>query len=117
MVRSGGLFSADGEQVAVSDGKDIRLWNLNSAGERPKMEDNEMIWSMIFTPDGTRLITGTTGKVNVWDVRKERKIYSQGTAGSYYVQTLAVSPDNKHVAAIPGSAGQDLQVFRIPTAN
>ncbi len=34
--------------------------------------------------------------------------------GVFYVQTLATSPDNKHAAAIPGSAGQDLQVFRLP---
>jgi mono/diheme cytochrome c family protein len=110
-------FSTDGDQVAVSDGKDIRLWNLNSVGEKPKMEESDMIWSMSFTPDGTRLITGTRGQINVWDVGKERKIHSLPTAGSSYVQSLAVSPDNRHVAAIPSSAGQDLQIFRVPTVS
>ena len=109
-------FSSDGEQVAVGDGYNLRLWNLKSQGERPKMEDNEIQWSMAFTPDGTRLVSGGNGKVNIWDVRKSRKIHVLATAGQYYIQSLAVSPDNRHVAAIPGSAGQDLQIFRLGPA-
>lgn len=110
-------FSSDGEQVAVGDGYNVRLWNLKSRGERPKLEDNEIQWSMVFTPDGTRLISGGNGKINIWDVRKSRKIQVLATAGHGYIQSLAVSSDNRHVAAIPSSAGQDLQVFRLGTAD
>ena len=53
-------------------------------------------------------------QVDVGDFEKQRKIDSQATADTGYVQCLAISPDSKHVAAIPSSAGQDLQVFRLP---
>jgi WD40 repeat protein len=107
-------FTADGNFVAAGDSYKIRVWNLNSTGEMPPCEDNEIQWSMCFTPDGNRLLSGGTGKVNVWDFKKQRKIFSQPVAKGGYVQCLAVSPDSKHVAAIPSSAGQDLQVFRLP---
>jgi WD40 repeat protein len=106
-------FSAYGEQVAVGDRHTVRLWDLNSRSERPKLEDNEIQWSMAFTPDGTRLVSGGNGKVNVWDVRQHRKLQVLAVAGHGYVQSLAVSSDNKYVAAIPSNAGQDLQVFRL----
>jgi hypothetical protein len=107
-------ISADGLHVAAGDSGGIRLFNLNSVGEMPPLEESETQWAMSFTPDGSRLVSGGHGKVNVWDVRSKRKIAAIATAGTGYVQCLATSPDNKHVAAIPGSAGQDLQVFRLP---
>lgn len=110
-------FSADGEHVAVGDGYAVRVWNLNSRAEKPKLEDNEIQWSMAFTPDGTRLVSGGSGKINVWDVRKHRKIHAIPIAGDGYVQTLSISPDNKYIAATSSSAGQDLQVFRLGAAD
>jgi len=110
-------FSADGGQVAVGDHYSVRLWDLKSLVEMPKLEDKEIQWSMAFTPDGTRLVSGGSGKVNVWDVRKQRKIQAISVAGNGYIQSLAVSHDNMYVAAIPSSAGQDLQVFRLDAAD
>jgi mono/diheme cytochrome c family protein len=109
-------FSADGNFVAASDVYKIRIWNLNSTGEMPPLEDKETQWTLAFTPDGNRLLAGCRGKFNVWDFRKQRKVYSQATAGSGYIQSLAIAPDSKHVAAIPSSAGQDLQIFKLPGA-
>jgi WD40 repeat protein len=115
-VSQAAAFSADGSHVAVCDGSKIVLANVNNVSEFPPLDDNEMQWSVAFTPDGSRIISGGSGKVNVWEVKSKRKIASLPTAGSYYVQCLATSPDNKHAAAIPGSSSQDLQVFRLPHA-
>jgi hypothetical protein len=107
-------FSADGSHVAVGDSYSIRLFKVENLMEYPRLEDNEIQWSMAFTPDGTRLVSGGTGKVNVWEVSSQSKIASLQTAGTGYIQCLATSPDGKLVAAIPSSAGQDLQVLHLP---
>lgn len=107
-------FSPNGQYVAAGDSYNIRLWNVKTKRELGVLKDNEIQWSGAFTPDSDRLVTGGGGRVNVWNVERGKKIASLTTAGSYYVQCLAVSPDDLHVAAIPGSAGQSLQVFRIP---
>jgi len=104
-------FSPDGTQVAAGDGYDIRVWNLSTGKEQPKLEAGEIQWSMAFTPDGTRLLSGGTDKVNVWDVDKQRRLLAQAVPNSGYVQCLAASPDNLHGA----SAGRnDVYVFRLP---
>lgn len=107
-------FSPDGNLLAAGDSYNIRIWQTQTGRELPKFEDNEIAWSIAFTPDKTRLVTGTSGKVNVWSLRKQHKIHSLPLAGGSYVQCMAVSPDSKQVAAIPSSAGQDLQVFQLP---
>ncbi|MEX2174253.1 MAG: SHD1 domain-containing protein [Pirellulaceae bacterium] len=104
-------ISADGKFVAVGDSYNIRLWNLQTLKELPMLEGNEIQWSMAFTPDGSRLLSGGNAKVNVWDVRKQQKIHSQSVGDNGYVQCLAASPDNKHAAAI---ASRDVVVFRLP---
>jgi hypothetical protein len=108
-------FSADGEFVAVGDSSNIRVWKTGTGQELPPLVSKEIQWSIAFTPDGSRLISGSAGKVNIWDVHKQQRLATQATAGTYYVQTLAVSADGKLFAAIPGSSGQDLQVFRMPS--
>jgi WD40 repeat protein len=107
-------FTADGNFVAASDGRKINVWNLNSAGQMPACEDNDLVWSLVFTPDGDRLLAGGRTRVSVWDFRKQRKVYSQATAGNGYLKSIAVTADSKHMAAIPSSAGQALQIFRLP---
>jgi WD40 repeat protein/mono/diheme cytochrome c family protein len=109
-------ISPDGSLAAVGDSSAIRLFNLESVGEYPPMEDSESQASMAFTPDGTRLVSGARGKLNVWDMKTKRKIASLATGTIFDVQALATSPDNKHAAGIGSAAGQELQVFRLPNA-
>lgn len=107
-------FSPDGRWVTAGDSYAMRIWDLKNGREQAPLQDSEIQWSAAFTPDGTRLVSGGAGRLNVWDVKKQAKLAVLPTSGSYYVQTMAASPDNLHLAAIPGSAGQELQVFRLP---
>jgi mono/diheme cytochrome c family protein len=106
-------ISNDGKFVAVGDGYTVRLWNLDADKELGKMEAGEIQWSMAFTPDGSRLLTGGTSKMNIWDVGGQRRIHAQEVPESGYIQCLAASPDNKHAAA----AGRNsVYVFRLPAS-
>lgn len=104
-------ISPDGEMIAVGDSYNIRLWNLKTGAEGKPLISNDIQWSMAFTPDGTRLVSGANGAVNVWDVKKHSRLYIQALSGTGYVQSIAVSADGKFFAA-PGSSASKLQVFR-----
>ncbi len=107
-------IAPDGSRVVVQDLYALLMWDIPSEHQQPTLQDNEIQWSARFLPNSKYLLSGGRGKVNLWDVATQRKIYEFDVAGSGYVKTIACAPDNRHFAAIPSSAGQDLQVFRLP---
>jgi WD40 repeat protein len=106
-------FSPDGELVAVGDSYAMRVWEIATNKELPKLEDKEIQWSACFTPDGKRLVTGASGVVNVWDVRKTQRL-SALPCPSGYIHSVVASPDNKHAAAGTGPISNNISVFRLP---
>jgi hypothetical protein len=82
--------------------------------ETAKFQDRETQWTVAFSSDGERVFSGGGGKFNVWDAATQKRVDS-GDVGSGigYVQTLAVSVDNRYVATLPSMAGQKLQLFRV----
>lgn len=56
--------------IAVGDSYNIRLWSTQTGRELKPLVGNEIQWSMEFSPDGSRLLSGGNGKVNVWDTKK-----------------------------------------------
>ena len=107
-------IAPDGSIVVAHDTHSLHAWEIQSGNGLTPFNDTETQWSAAFLPNSKYLLSGGRGKVNLWDVTTQRKIYEFDTAGSYYVQSIAAAPDNRHFAAIPGSAGQELQVFRLP---
>jgi WD40 repeat protein len=108
-------IAPDGSRVAVGETYDIRMWDIRSGNEYPKLEGGETQWAARFSPNSKYLITGGRQKVNLWEVETSRKLYEFDTFRSY-AQVLAYSPDGRHIAAIGAGAGQTLQVFRLPAS-
>lgn len=104
----------DGSRVVVQDMYALLPWEIRSGQQQPPLQDTEIQWSARFLPNSQYLLSGGRGKVNLWDVAAQRKIYEFDTAGTGYLKTIACAPDNRHFAAIPASAGQAIQVFRLP---
>lgn len=107
-------IAPDGSRVSVGDTYALRMWDIRSGREFPPLQDNEIQWTAAFMHNSKYVLSGGRGLTNVWEVETSSKIRAFNMRGTYYVQTLACSPDNRHFAAIPGSAGQDLLVFRLP---
>ena len=106
-------LSADGARIACSEGYAIRVWETETGKELKKLDSvREIHWSLQFTPDGKRLISGSRGKAHLWDLEQDQA-RTLALGGVLYVQTLAVSPDGRWLAAIPSAAGQSLQIFSL----
>lgn len=106
-------FSPDSRFVAVGDSYAVRVWNVESQAQLPPLPAGEILWSLAFTPDGSLLLGGGNAKVHIWDVKRKQRTHVQALVGNGYVKTLAVASDGKSFAAYPGSAGQELQLFRL----
>lgn len=111
----GAAISPDGTRVVLADGYTLRMWNVATGAELPKFQDRETLWTVAFSSDGERLFSGGRGKVSIWEAATAKRLHTLDIgSGTGYIQTLALSPDGKYLAAIPSSAGQKLQLFRVP---
>jgi WD40 repeat protein/predicted Ser/Thr protein kinase len=93
-------YSPDGRWIA-SGGWDhkIRLWDAATGEECATLPHPGVVWTLAFTPDGTRLVSGGNfnGALLVWDVATAQ-VQGRVAAGQS-VRSLAVSPDGTRIAA------------------
>lgn len=108
-------ISPQGTLVAAGMAYDVRLWETATGKELPKLPESDIQWSVVFSADGQRLISGGSGKFSVWDANSRKPIYRGNTGSIGYVKSIAVSADGNHVAAFPDSAGETLKLYRLPT--
>ena len=107
-------FSPDASRVIARDTYSLQMLGVANGREYPPMQEREIQWAAVFSPDGKYVISGGSQKVNVWDVATSQKILEFDCEGAGYVQSVAYSPDRRHIAAVGGAAGQTLRVFRLP---
>lgn len=111
-------FSNDGGQLVISTGRELCVWDTAAGSQIQTLarEAAEIQWSVCFHPNGRWLISGGRGKASVWDLETTRSLATIDLGGVLYIQTLAISPDGRLLAAIPSAAGQTLTVVRLPDA-
>jgi WD40 repeat protein len=108
-------FSPDASRVIARDTYALQMLGVANGREYPPLQEREIQWTAVFSPDGKYVISGGSQKVNVWDVSTSQKILEFDCEGAGYVQSVAYSPDRRHIAAVGGAAGQTLRVFRLPS--
>jgi WD40 repeat protein/tRNA A-37 threonylcarbamoyl transferase component Bud32 len=87
--------------------RSIRLWDLKTGAALGSLQDHVgSIHAIIFTPDGSRLISaGLDRLVRIWDPKSGRLLQKlEGHSGAIYA--LAVRPDGRQIA----SAGDDKSI-------
>ena len=76
-------LSKDNQQIAAGFGKQIKVWNIADGKEVQTLNHPAAVTTLSFSPDRTRLITGTTDNLaRVWDLTtgKELQAFSHGAA-------------------------------------
>jgi hypothetical protein len=98
---------------------EVQLWNFKEHRKLNVFKGHrEMVTALGFSPDGTRLATGsgkvemtraddTTGQIKLWDVGRGQELYSvEGHPSA--ITCVAFSPDGKTLATASGSLRQSL---------
>ena len=99
-------FSADGNRLAASTEKDIRIWNLKTGKlEKTLTVEEYSTFQLRFTPDGKTLATATSttfrGKIQLWNVNTGKKLH-QLEGHPERTVSLAFSTDGKFIYSSGG---------------
>lgn len=93
-------FSPDEALIAAGGGDTITLWDADSGREINKFVAHATwIYSVPFSPDGTRIAScGDDKVIRLWDARSGKKI-ATFTGHSQRVMSVAFSPDGSRLAS------------------
>jgi WD40 repeat protein len=97
---------------------DVRLWNLRSGREIRKFLGHvHYAWSVAFSPDGSRLLSGGNQTMHLWNVETGEEIRRMMVRFAF-VRRVTFSPDGRWGVAsddLPQKAGVDHIVFDLAT--
>ena len=89
--------------ASCSDDRSIKLWNLDDGGMISTMRCDSKVWSVAYSPDGTKLAAGLdypSNSVVVFNTQNNEQICSLNVdAGLYGVLSVSFSPKGDMVAA------------------
>lgn len=107
-------FSPDGHRVAAASAADntLRVWDADTGQTigQPMKGHTELVWSIAFSADGRRLVSGSFDKsVRVWDADTGQPIGPPMDGHTDVVSSVAFSPDGHRIAS--GSWDQTLRLW------
>jgi WD40 repeat protein/tRNA A-37 threonylcarbamoyl transferase component Bud32 len=100
-------FSPDGERLATSEGRTVRLWNAGTGQEiltLPSLEG--IVTRLAYSPGGARLAAASQdGSVKVWDAATgETCLAFRGSTSGVY--GLTYSPDGRRLVTAAGGTNK-----------
>jgi len=104
-------ISPDATKIAISNGSEVIVIDTQSGKQGPVLKERDVQWTCAFTADSSFVLTGLNGIVNMWDAKNGKKVDSFAVGSNAYVQTIAISPDGRHVAA---AMGYEIVILRLP---
>ncbi|MCP4452538.1 MAG: protein kinase [Planctomycetes bacterium] len=115
-------FSPDCKRIIAADGNDIKVWEALSGKELMTLSGHERgIWSMSYSPDGTKIVSGGLDKtVRIWNADTGTQIKTLRGHGDWPeepgyspVSSVAFSPDGKLIAS--GSYDKTVKIWNATT--
>ncbi len=109
---SGVAFSPDGQMLAASGGKTVRLWRMNDGGLIRELEGHtDWVYATAFSPDGQTLASGSVDTtVRLWRV-SDGSLIRELKGHTNTVNSVAFSPDGRTLAS--GSVDTTVRLWRV----
>jgi tricorn protease-like protein len=98
-------YSPDGEWIASGDWDGtVRLWDARTGEFCAKLDNGDVVKTLAFSPDGSRLVTARQNRLQIWSVATARRL-REIEAPAPNILALAFRPDGVVLAALDGSGG------------
>lgn len=92
-------FTSDGSSLAATTrDKVVTVWDLKSRAPLP-LTHSDIVATLIFSPDGKRLVTASSDTVRFWDIKSGNELHSIQIQ-AYGVYRMALSPDGSTLATL-----------------
>ena len=89
------------------------IW-IEKFGHRPIEGHSELVLSVAFSPDGTRIASGSFDEtVRVWDPETGKLVAGPFEGHSHWVHSVAFSPDGTRIAS--GSEDRTVRIWDVPS--
>ncbi|CUA70836.1 Lissencephaly-1 homolog [Drosophila willistoni] [Rhizoctonia solani] len=94
----------------------IQLWDVGkrTAASKPFKGRTDDIKSIRFSPDGSRLVSGSWKTVRVWDIERGKTITGPFKGHTNWVRSIALSPDGSQI--VSGSFDRTLRLWDVRDA-
>ncbi|KAF5367739.1 hypothetical protein D9758_009906 [Tetrapyrgos nigripes] len=111
-------FSPDGTRIVSASWTTVRIWDANTGAAigQPYEGHQYRISSVVFSPDGSKIISGSDDKtVRIWDSSVQPVIHQPGQGHEGRVYCVAFSPDGARI--VSGSDDNTIRIWDTSTGN
>jgi WD40 repeat protein/serine/threonine protein kinase len=100
-------FSRDGQRIAASTTRQLRLWDAASGRELLALKVTNGVSSLALSPDGQRIVTGDImdGTAKVWDAVSGKQLVNF-KGHTNWISSVDFSPDGRRILTRAGDGAR-----------
>jgi WD40 repeat protein len=110
------VYSPDGRWIASGDWDNrLRLWDARTGEACAVLDNGDLVKTLAFSPDGSRLVSARQDRLQVWEAATGRRL-EEIQAPAPNILAVAFHPDGATLAALDGSGGAGgVTIFNVAT--